>query len=97
MVTAAEHEDLLKAAVGLSAGEFPIQAKYNPKFFEVEADRDERLRSCQMVDTASEDRFSDITTYEATRMMMAPCSGGRTRRSFGSVWEAMITYALRGC
>ena len=75
MLSAEEHADLLKAAVGLSAGdEFPIQAKYNPKHFEVEDDRDERLRSCGMVDTEAEPRFDAITKYA---LRMTPFPGGR--------------------
>ena len=76
MVNAAELADLLKAAVagGPSAGEFPIQAKYNPKHFEVEEDRDERLRSCSMVDTEAEPRFDAITKYA---LRTTPFAAGR--------------------
>jgi len=62
MANSSQIEDLLKAAVGLSSGEFPIQAKYNPKDFEVERDRDGRLRNCGTVDTPTEPRFDNITT-----------------------------------
>lgn len=37
------------------------ESLYNPKFFEVEDDRDSRLRSCGMVDTPPEPRFDYIT------------------------------------
>jgi hypothetical protein len=63
MATSPAIEDLLKAAVGLcSSGASPIQAKYNPKDFEVERDRDGRLRNCGTVDTPTEPRFDNITT-----------------------------------
>ena len=81
MVNAAEHADLLKAAVGLSAGdEFPIQAKYNPKHFEVEDDRDERLRSCSMVDTEAEPRFDAITKYVLLDDPLLCCRSGEFYR-----------------
>ena len=80
MLSAEEHADLLKAAVGLSAGEFPIQAKYNPKHFEVEDDRDERLRSCSMVDTEAEPRFDSITKYALLDDSLLRCRSGEFYR-----------------
>eukprot|EP00951_Prasinocladus_malaysianus_P011922 scaffold88360_cov23-Prasinocladus_malaysianus.AAC.2 len=61
------HSSLEEAALMLkgqkqAADAYPsMESLYNPKHFEVEDDRHERLRACQMVDTPQEGRFDTIT------------------------------------
>eukprot|EP00191_Tetraselmis_sp_GSL018_P002206 CAMPEP_0177598194 /NCGR_PEP_ID=MMETSP0419_2-20121207/12187_1 /TAXON_ID=582737 /ORGANISM="Tetraselmis sp., Strain GSL018" /LENGTH=714 /DNA_ID=CAMNT_0019090559 /DNA_START=138 /DNA_END=2283 /DNA_ORIENTATION=+ len=43
----------------------PYQSLYNPKHFEVEDDRTERLHACKVVDTPPETRFDHITRLMA--------------------------------
>eukprot|EP00193_Tetraselmis_chui_P008054 CAMPEP_0177758852 /NCGR_PEP_ID=MMETSP0491_2-20121128/4412_1 /TAXON_ID=63592 /ORGANISM="Tetraselmis chuii, Strain PLY429" /LENGTH=689 /DNA_ID=CAMNT_0019274627 /DNA_START=84 /DNA_END=2153 /DNA_ORIENTATION=- len=51
--------------VSTSDGAALAESLYNPKFFEVEDDRDSRLRCCGMVDTPAEPRFDYITKLMA--------------------------------
>mmetsp|Transcript_438 Transcript_438/g.1315 ORF Transcript_438/g.1315 Transcript_438/m.1315 type:complete len:743 (+) Transcript_438:113-2341(+) len=53
------------ADLKLRAQHSALTSLYNPKHFELEEDRDSRLRNCRLVDTEAEPRFNEITRLMA--------------------------------